>query len=191
MIKKIILLLLILGGLIGFICVLPKKTIEAGGSKTFVVNKSFSEIKKILIKGKFEEEILKANHATILEKKWVDMNFHLKGMEFRGKLNARVSVNNPKIGTIVVNLTHTIHVNKEMIDVKAELNKPLDVGLTEFKQHILIQPNDENSVKISIKNYLKLQRSMPEFLRNYAQQQMNDSSQQGLDNLERIIKDLK
>jgi hypothetical protein len=139
MLKKTILIFTIFALLAaGYFC-LPKYTAEVCRRKQFVVDRDFVSMRKSLSQGRFEEEILRANNATMIQKSWIDKGFHIERplrkdryWEFNGVLQAKVSVNDPRTGQMTVDLQHKVLVTPEQIDLEATV--PRNLGKSGFDE---------------------------------------------------------
>jgi hypothetical protein len=106
-----------------------KKTIETEKSLSFLVDKEFSLIRKSLVQGKFEEEILKINNATVLEKKWNDLNLHLERplrkdryWDLKGNMVAKIKINNDNTGKEEIEMNHNIEVGSSNVKILCSLD---------------------------------------------------------------------
>ena len=179
----------------GYFC-LPKYTVEVCRKKQFVIDKDFVSVRKSLSQGKFEEEILKANNAVMIEKTWINKGFHIERplkkdryWEFNGSLLAKVGVNNPRTGQMTVELKHDVLVTTDAIQLEANLARPLEVGLTNLRQKIVMVPQgDKTLVRIEVS--MRLSRFVPGFFREYAQKQLMQAADSSVDAFESVLKNL-
>lgn len=171
MLKKTILIFTIFALLAaGYFC-LPKYTAEVCRRKQFVVDRDFVSMRKSLSQGRFEEEILRANNATMIQKSWIDKGFHIERplrkdryWEFNGVLQAKVSVNDPRTGQMTVDLQHKVLVTPEQIDLEATLMRPLSVGVTDLRQKIHMEPFPEFPVSSLLRTFISVATSkIPNF----------------------------
>lgn len=196
MLKRSILLAVIFAILAaGYFC-LPKYTVEVCRKRQFLINQDFASVRKSLAQGKFEEEILKANNATMIEKQWINKGFHIERplkkdryWEFNGSLLAKIGVNNPKTGPMTIELKHDVLVTTEKIQLEANLVRPLEVGLTDLNQKILLIPHgDKTLVRVEVS--MRLSRFVPPFMREYAQTQLIQAAENSVDTFETVITNL-
>lgn len=196
MLKRSILLVIIFVILVaGYFC-LPKYTVEACRRKQFLIDKNFVLVRKSLSQGKFEEEILKANNATMIEKRWINKGFHIERLlkkdrywEFNGSLIAKIAVTNPKTGSTIVELKHDVLVTNEKIQLEANLMRSLEVGLTDLNQKILLVPQgDKTLVRVEVS--MRLSRFVPPFMKEYAQTQLIQAVENSVDTFEAVIANL-
>ncbi len=161
------------------------------------MNCPFKTIQKGLKQGKFEKETLRINGAVILEKKWIDQQFHIERIlhkdrywEFRGQLLAKVQVDNPKAGKLTVDLVEEIEFAIDHITIKTTLAKPLEIGLTDMKETISIVPQGDNQTRVKLTTYLKLHRWIPKSWKSFAQEQMDGAANEAIENMTTAINSL-
>jgi len=193
MLKKGLLFFVIFALLAAVYFSLPKYTTEVCRRKQFVVNKDFVSMRKVLSQGKFEEEILKANNATMIQKTWIDKSFHIERplkkdryWEFNGVLQAKVGVNNPKTGQMTVDMQHNVLVTTDKIDLEAKLMRPLDIGITDLRQKITMVPyGDKTLIKVEVA--MRLHRYVPKFMREYANKSLMEAADNSVETIEAVI----
>lgn len=196
MLKKTILIFTIFALLsAGYFC-LPKYTAEVCRRKQFVVDRDFVSMRKSLSQGRFEEEILRANNATMIQKSWIDKGFHIERplrkdryWEFNGVLQAKVSVNDPRTGQMTVDLQHKVLVTPEQIDLEATLMRPLSVGVTDLRQKIHMEPYGDKTL-IRVEVAMRLHRFVPSFMQEYAKESLMKAADNSVNTFETVIKGL-
>lgn len=196
MLKRSLLVLAIFSLLAaGYFC-LPKYTVEVSRRKQFVIDRDFVSVRKSLSQGKFEEEILKANNAVMIEKKWINKGFHIERplkkdryWEFNGSLLAKIGVNNPRTGQMTVELKHDVLVTTETIQLEANLVRPLEIGLTDLREKIVMVPQGDKTL-VRIEVAMRLSRFVPGFFREYAQKQLMQAADNSVDTFESVVKNL-
>lgn len=176
-----------------------KKIVETNKNTEFTIEKDFKSVSWSIATGRFEEEILKINNATILDKNWSNKEFHLERplrrsryWEFDGTMKAKIRINNNKnIGTEDIDMVHEVKVDSNEITIKAALENPIDkIGLTSMNQEINIEKGDNNltNVKVSIK--MKVVRLIPKFLENYAQNYLDKYAEEQVQKIKEAISNL-
>jgi hypothetical protein len=195
----IVALMLVVGILTigGLICISPKYTALANRKTTFVLDRSFEDMRKSLSQGRFEEEILKSNNATMVSKTWHRSDLRIQRplskdryWEFNGVMTARVQVDHPQAGQFVVDMRHKLHVAKDSIEIEANLERPLEVGITDLRERIVMYPNGPNQTVVELEIGMKLQRIVPSFMREYAQTQLNNAADRSITNLQQVLQNL-
>ena len=161
------------------------------------MNCPFKTVQKGLKQGKFEQETLRINGATIVEKKWTDQQFHIERIlrkdrywEFRGQLHAKVQVDNPHAGKLTVDLVEDIEFAIDHIYITTTLLKPLEIGVTDLKETIVIVPLGNNQTKVTLTSYLKLHRWVPKSWKGYAQEQMDGAANDAIQKMTAAIQSL-
>jgi hypothetical protein len=177
----------------------PDTVVESGRSTEFVLDKPFDDIRKAMRQGRFEKENLKINNAVVLEKRWVDKHFRLerpllkalreKKFEFTGTLYAKVYVDSPKAGKITVELVQEIRFAWDGVEIHTTLVKPLDIGLTNMTQDIVLTPMG-NQTKVELKNHMRLQRFIPKSYKDFAQRQMDNAAFESIQKMETVLRGL-
>jgi len=181
----------------GLLYISPKYSAQANRKTTFVLDRSFEDVRKSLQQGRFEEEILKANNATMISKTWHRSDLRIvkplsrdRYWEFNGVMTAKVSVDHPEAGQFVVEMRHKIHVAKDAIQIEADLERPLEVGVTGLHQRITMYPNGPNQTVVELEIGMRLQRIVPSFMREYAQGQLNQAADKSITNLQQVLQNL-
>lgn len=162
----------------------PKCTIEAHRETSFVVNKPYQDVTKALITSKVMDCVLQANGAYLLDQQWADKKFAVqrplsakhRTWQFGGVATARVMIRDPDAGETVVQLVQEVDASQDRIKIRTILDKPLAVGITDMQQRILIERHGENQTKVSFQLYMKLQRHVPSFAREYANKRVQQAA---------------
>lgn len=174
-----------------------KKSVETVKGVEFKVERSFDSVRKSLIEGKFEEEILKINNAIIISKEWTNKKLYLERplrrnryWEFDGTMIAKVRINEENVGVEEVEMKHNIEVRDKSITINASLDSPIKkIGLTKLDQNITIEESDK-SVLVKSCVAMKVQRLIPIFMEKYAQEQLDKAAENYLQKIENAIKGL-
>lgn len=181
--------------LLWYFC-LPKYTVEVCRRRQFVVDRDFVSMRKSLSQGHFEEEILRANNATVIQKSWINTGIHVERplqkdryWEFSGVLQAKVGVNDSKNGQMTVDLQHKVLVASEQINLETTLIRPLEVGVTDLRQKIHMKPYG-NKTFIKVEVAMRLHRFVPYFMQRYARESLMKAVDRSADTFEVVIKNL-
>lgn len=179
---------------IGYFCI-PKYNIEVCRRKQVILEKDFVSIRKALSQGKFEEQILQANNAIMIQKSWTDKNFQIQRLigkdkywEFSGTLYAQVQVESQG-KPMVVELQHDVLVSTTKIELEATLIRPLEIGVTDLRQKIFMKPIGHKTL-VQIEVAMKLHRFVPFFMHEYAKQALMKAADNSANIIESAIKDL-
>ncbi len=175
-----------------------RTTVESSHAKEFIMDTPFKKIQKGLRKGKFEQETMRINNAVMLEQRWIDHDIHFERLlrkdrywEFKGKMYAKVQVSDPKAGTLQVDLIEDVVFAINRIEIKTQLARPLDVGVTDLKESIIMLPVGETQTNVRLSSYLKLQRYIPKMFKDYAQTELDNASSGAIANMEQAIRSLQ
>lgn len=200
--RKIFLIFLFLFALLGlfiyFSEIYQVKNIEAYKEQQVVLDRDFVLIRKAISQGKFEEEILKINNATVIEKKWNNKKLFLQKplrkdrfWEFDGSLIAKVRINNENIGSEVVEMKHNVVVSINEINLEANLNNPIKkIGLINLNQKILIKPIDKSKSLVNVSVEMKISRTIPAFLIKEAENKIKEETKKSLNEIIKTIQNL-
>lgn len=174
------------------------KTVETSKNTSFVVNREFSSIRKSLVQGKFEEEILKINNANVIEKKWENLKLYLEKplsknryWELQGTMIAKIKINNEEVGSEEIEMKHNIEVGSEIVKILAELENPIEkIGLTTLEQEINLEPGPQNTTLANVGIKMKVKRLIPSVLEKYAQEKLDKTTENYLQKIKQIIENL-
>jgi len=175
-----------------------KKTIETEKSLSFLVDKEFSLIRKSLVQGKFEEEILKINNATVLEKKWNDLNLYLERplrkdryWDLKGNMIAKIKINNDNTGKEEIEMNHNIEVGSSNVKILASLENPIEkIGLTTLEQEIKLEPGQQNKTIANVRIKMKVKRMIPSVMEKYAQEKLDSAANDYIEKTKHIIESM-
>ena len=172
------------------------KVIETSKDLNFVIEKDFSDVRKSIVEGKFEKEILKINNATVLEKKWTEENFRIerplrrnRKWDFSGTMVAKVKINNEDFKD-EVEIKHDIEVGDSSIKIIATLQNSIKkLGLTNLEQKIILEKNGAATLaRVSVS--MRVKRLIPGFMEAYAKEQLDNSARSYLEEIEKTLEDL-
>lgn len=196
MLKKCVLFFVIFALLAAGYFSLPKYTAEVCRRKQFIVDRDFVSMRKSLSQGRFEEEILRANNAVMIQKSWVDKGFHIERplkkdryWEFSGVLHAKVGVNDPHTGQTTVDLQHVVLVTTDKIELEATLMRPLEIGVTDLRQKIYMEPHGDKTL-VRIEVAMRLHRFVPNFMQKYAKESLMKAADNSVNTFETVITNL-
>ena len=182
-------------GMVGIAAVLTAKNYvaEAHRKVTFTVDKDFVGIRNAIVSGRFEEEVMRINGTTLVSKEWNSVRLSLQRplqkdryWEFDGIMSAKIS--SDKTG--IMEMEQQVHVAKDVVDIKTTLLKPLEVGVTDLRERIYLQPAGEGKTDVVLMVYIKLQRYVPSFLKKHAQGEIDREADKMMSDTEVVLKDL-
>lgn len=190
-----VLSILFILGTIGYFF-LPKYTLEVCRRKQIVVDKDFTSLRKSLVQGKFEKEILRINNATMVRQNWINKNFQIQRLigkdkywEFCGTLYAQVKVEHQG-SPMIVDLEHDVVVATNKIELKSTLIRPLEIGVTDLQENIFMRPYG-NKTLVQIEVSMRLHRFVPFFMHEYAKQSLMKAADDSANAFETAIKSLE
>lgn len=99
-------------------------------------------------------------------------------------------MDHPQVGQFVVDMRHKPHVAKDAIQIEANLERPLPVGVTDLQQRITIFPHGPGQTMVQLEIGMKLQRIVPSFVRNYAQGELDAATERSIRNIEQVLRNL-
>lgn len=201
MIKKISLILFVVLLLVlltkAAIKYLPQTQVQEQLSHEFVLDLPFSDIRRTILQGRFEQETLRINESEMIAKKWTDIHVDLqrplrsnRHFEFNGRMTARVRVKTPQLGKIEIDLIEDVCIATDRIEVITRLDKPLSIGISDIEQSIFIIPEGDKS-KIELKNKIILKRYIPGFMENYVRSEVKKATEDSITKMEYVIRNLK
>lgn len=189
----IFLFIAILGTMVYFS---PRYVVKAYKEESFLMEREFLEFRNSIAQSRFQEEIMEANNATLVSSNWSRADLILERplqpdryWAFNGVLNAKVAIKHPSMGQIVVDLNQKICVAKDEITIFAELNKPLDVGVTDLKQKISIKPEGQKT-RVFLNIEIELSLPIPNPLKTYVNTKLEDEATHSLEDLKLALKNV-
>jgi hypothetical protein len=169
----------------------PKHTIEVYRNHTFYVDKEFTDVRRALSRQDFVKEILEIHDAELISKKWLrhDLEIRrpiLQESEYTGTM---LIIARSRKGLGTMHIEQTMVVRRDKILNITKLDKPMEVGVTNWDQDIEIAP-EGNRTKFTIKLYAKLSRPLPRIFVGYAEEQMNDTADVAVYGLEPLLRQM-
>lgn len=174
------------------------KTVETSENISFIIKKDFFSIRKSLVQGKFEEEILKINNATVLDKKWDNLKIYLEKplsknryWELTGVMLAKIKINNEDVGSEDIEMKHNIEVGSTAVKIVAQLESPINkIGLTALEQEINLKPAGRDSTWANASIKIKVKRLIPSIMEKYAQEKIDKTAEGYLEKVKEILENL-
>lgn len=172
------------------------KSVETSKDITFLIKRDFESIRKSIVEGKFEEEILKINNAVVIEKNWTDKMLHLerpfrlKRWEFSGTMFAKIKINNEDIGKENIDMKHSVEISNSDIRIVASLENPIKkIGLATLEQKIKLNKKEKETLA-DVSVSMKIERLIPGFMEKYAKEELDKTAENYLKKIEEAINNL-
>lgn len=176
---------------------LPHTIVQEDSQREFVLDSSFTDIRRTILQGRFEQETLRINESEMIAKKWTDIHVNLQKplqkdrfFEFNGRMLARVRVNTPQLGKIEIELIEDVCIATDRVEVITRLNKPLPIGISDIVQSIYIYP-ENNKTKVELKDKIILKRYIPGFMEKQVRDEVKKATEDSIAKMEDAIRNLK
>lgn len=172
--------------------IITDHVVEVERSTSFVMDRSFEDVRKAISRGRFQDEILKINNATLIQKEWSNKNISVHRplspdiyWSFDGQMTAKIQIGEPPA---LMEMIHKVHVSTEAVKIEATLKSPLDIGITDLKQNISILPDGEGKTKVDVNVYIKLEKTMPSWMTFLADKKINAAADESVQKFEQVIR---
>jgi len=152
----------------------PTRTVEVYREHSFVVDRNFKEVRRVLFNQDLVTEILESHGAKLISKEWVEHDFLIQrplmtSWEYNGTMLIVAKLDFPRE---TIHMKQEISLRSDEIYAKSNLDRPLKVGVTDWDQEIWIVPHgDKTEIRTTI--YAKLSRPIPKVFMKMAKDQMN------------------
>lgn len=171
----------------------PKQTIQVQRKTSFILQRDFQDVRKSFVQGKFQEEILKINNASLISSSWKDKKFLIqKPLQadrywcFDGTMLATVKISSKHEQPMIVDMVHEVHVASDEIKIHVMFHKPIN-GI-DLQQDLIIVPAGPGLTKVSVVVNLQLCRFIPSWWMESATKQVTESAETSVANFEQVIK---
>jgi hypothetical protein len=169
----------------------PVRTVECYREHTFVIDRDFKDVRRAYCQQDLVKEVLEAHGAKLISKNWIKHDFTIKmplrtSWEYSGTMLIVAKLNCPR---------ETMHMKQEIslrpteMYAKTNLDRPLEIGVTDWDQEILIVPYGDRT-KVEIKLHTRLSRFIPRIFMETAKDQMNFAADDMIAKLQPLLTEL-
>lgn len=169
----------------------PNHVISIHREHSFIINKSFNNVRKDLYQRDLMEEIIESHGGKLLSKHFVTKNFRienwkhpLKSWEYHAVVNASASLKYPNEDIEIYN---KVWADPRRIYSESSLVRPLEIGITQWDQTIEIVPYGDQT-HVTVKLDVKLERIVPNNWREYAWDKVNRAATKNTLDFEFILR---
>lgn len=194
--KVIILMFLCLGLFLGAFCFFSfNQSLETEQKLDFEVNKKFNDFRKSLKDEDLMNKTISSMGGYIIDKKWVDAKVNIqrpifKNWNFVGDIVFKFMVpdNNREY---LFHVSQNLIMDDDKIQAKNKLIESVEeLGLVEYQQETFIQRNLNDKTLVELKIKIKIKRFVPFFLKEYAQNKLDEKASNQINNLKESIVNL-
>jgi len=177
-------------GVIGYLVFFPPCRAEDQLTHSFIVNREYREVIRVLAKQDSLEAIVSMSDGRIIDRQWESLNLDIDRImrpvwRVNGSARFLIEITNPD-GKIVLELYQQIHVNQDFMDVSMTLIRPAD-GVEIYTNLMHVQAEGEQT-RFTVKNHIAMTKRIPVQYHDYMKEQVRQANMTGVQNTETCIR---
>jgi hypothetical protein len=174
----------------GYIVFFPPCTAEDQVVHTFVVNRPYKEVIRVLAKQDTMESIVAMSDGRIVEKQWFNLALDIDRIirpawQVNGSARYVVEFSNPGCGRILLELFQELHVDQTHMDSSMRLMRPSG-GVELYNNFMLVEAEGEKT-KFTLTNQIIMTKRIPTPYHDYMKNQVHENNVMGAQNAEFCI----